>query len=68
MQPPISFLSELQEKMKARKLELEKDNICFREFDVTQNKFVMINKEEREKKLKLFEIELTEFEQKKKQR
>ena len=54
--------------MKARKLELEKDNICFREFDVTQNKFVMINKEEREKKLKLFEIELTEFEQKKKQR
>ena len=54
--------------MKARKLELEKDKICFREFDVTQNKFVMINKEERDKKLKLFEIELTEFEQKKKQR
>jgi hypothetical protein len=28
----------------------------------------MINKEEREKKIRLFEIELTEFEQKKKQR
>jgi hypothetical protein len=55
-QPPISFLAELQEKMQARKQALEStDKVCFKEFDVTLNKFVMVSREEREIKQRQLE-------------
>lgn len=55
-QPPLSFLQELQEKMRARKQALEhSDKVCFKEFDATSNRFVDVSKEERELKQRVFD-------------
>ena len=55
--------------MKVRKEVLElKDKVCFREFDASQNKFVLVSKEERDRKQALLEIQLKELEAKNKEK
>ena len=61
-QPPISFIKELQDKMKERRQEIsEQDPVQFQEFDKDRDSFVPLTEEDRQLKAQKHTEELKDI-------